>query len=82
MPAEIVISVSEGGERFREIARLATDVPEREEGVVLRDMLADLPASPQARYVRFLARSRGTIPDWHPGRGDRAYIFIDELIVE
>jgi hypothetical protein len=34
-----------------------------------------------ARYLRVKATNYGTIPDWHPGKGGRAHIFIDELIV-
>jgi hypothetical protein len=33
------------------------------------------------RALRFRALNYGTIPDWHPGAGDEAFIFVDELIV-
>ena len=36
----------------------------------------------QARYVRVVAKNIGTIPDWHPGAGGKAWIFADEIIVE
>ena len=36
----------------------------------------------EARYVRVIARNYGTIPDWHPGRGDGAFIFVDEILIE
>jgi len=35
-----------------------------------------------ARYVRLVAHSYGTIPDWHPGHGGAAYIFVDEILIE
>ena len=82
MPAEVAVSVSDDGTGFREIARLTTDVAENAEGVVLRDVVAEIDAAVEARYVRVVARSRGAIPDWHPGRGDGAFVFVDELIVE
>jgi hypothetical protein len=81
MPAEVVLSVSGNGETFREVARLASDVPADRYGVFRRDMVADL-AGVEARYLRVFARNYGTIPDWHPGRGGRAFIFVDEILVE
>ncbi len=34
-----------------------------------------------ARYVRFYAENIGVCPKWHPGRGDKAWIFVDEVVV-
>ncbi len=28
------------------------------------------------------ALNYGTIPDWHPGRGDGAFIFVDEILID
>ena len=56
-------------------------MPDDEDGVILRDLLADLDGT-EARYVRIVARNYGTIPDWHPGHGDGAFIFIDEILIE
>jgi hypothetical protein len=35
----------------------------------------------KSRYVKVIARNFGTIPDWHPGRGHEAFIFVDEITV-
>ena len=80
MPKEVVISVSDDGEHFREVGRIETDVPEDAQGVLLQDVFADVKGV-QARYLRIHATSLGPIPDWHPGKGDQAFIFIDELVV-
>jgi hypothetical protein len=76
-----VISVSSEGTAFREIARLTGDVPDDAYGFILRDWVAEVEGV-EARYVRVFARNYGTIPDWHPGRGEGAFIFIDEILVE
>ena len=69
MPSEVVLSVSTDGEHFEEVARLTSDVPDDEYGVIRRDLVADL-GGIDARFLRVFARNYGTIPDWHPGRGD------------
>ncbi|MDX1387569.1 MAG: glycoside hydrolase family 92 protein, partial [Acidobacteriota bacterium] len=82
MPAEVVVSISIDGEEFREVARMTPGVAPDAEGIVLREMVTNLPTPSEARFVRVYAKSFGEIPDWHPGRGDGAFIFIDEIIVE
>ena len=37
--------------------------------------------SRSARYVRLRATGVKTCPDWHPGAGGKAWIFVDELVV-
>ena len=80
MPKEVVISVSDDGSRFREVGRAKTDVPEDAQGVLVEEVVADVGAV-HARYLRIQARSLGPIPVWHPGHGDNAFIFTDELLV-
>ena len=31
--------------------------------------------------VRVVARNVGTIPDWHPAGGEKAWLFVDEIAV-
>jgi predicted alpha-1,2-mannosidase len=81
MPREVVISVSADGESYREVATLRGDVADDAQGVHLRDLTADLEGI-EARYVRVQAVNHGTIPGWHPGRGQRAFIFVDEILID
>jgi len=81
MPSEVVLSVSSDGDEFHEVARLTGDVVADAYGNILRDWVAQVEGT-EARYVRVFARNFGTIPDWHPGRGDGAFIFIDEILVD
>ena len=73
--------MSGDGARFREVARLQSGVAADEYGVLFRDLIAELDGI-EARYLRVSARNLGTIPEWHPGRGEAAWIFIDEILVE
>ncbi len=88
MPSSVVIEVSDDGKTFRPVTRIAAGVADDEEGLIRRDLIADFDASVadfdavEGRYVRILARNYGIIPDWHPGRGDGAWIFVDEILIE
>jgi hypothetical protein len=82
MPVEVVFSLSDDGATYHEVARSRTNVPDDSDGVELRDVRADLPEGVAARYVRVEARNYGTIPDWHPGRGGQAFLFVDEIEID
>jgi hypothetical protein len=41
----------------------------------------EAPRTP-VRYVRVRARNLRTVPDWHPGAGGEAWLFVDEIVVE
>ena len=34
------------------------------------------------RYIRVHAHNFGALPDWHPGSGSDAWLFVDEVIIE
>jgi predicted alpha-1,2-mannosidase len=78
MPVDVVVEVSTDGESFREIAKIASEVRPESTDVVIRDLTGSFEPT-EARYVRIRAKSFGTIPDWHPGHGDGAFIFVDEI---
>ena len=81
MPTELIVSISQDGEEFRELAYISTDVRPTRYGVFLRDLLPDL-GGVEARYVRLHARNFGTIPAWHPGHGGESFIFVDEILID
>ena len=35
-----------------------------------------------ARYLSVIARNTGTCPDWHPGHGENAWLFADEIVIK
>jgi len=36
----------------------------------------------EARYVRVFAKNIGKCPDWHPGAGGKAWLFVDEIMID
>jgi len=81
MPTDLVVSVSPDGVDYREVGRVVNQVPDDRWGVVRAEMVVDA-GGEEARYVRLVAHSYGTIPDWHPGHGGAAFIFVDEILIE
>ncbi|MDQ3111590.1 MAG: GH92 family glycosyl hydrolase [Bacteroidota bacterium] len=36
----------------------------------------------KTRYVRILAKNGGPCPAWHPGNGNKSWLFADEIVIE
>jgi len=81
MPRQVEFELSTDGQNFTRLSVIASQVSDRQYGTVIRDFVRRMPGQP-ARYVRITARNYGTIPDWHPGSGGRAWIFVDEILIE
>ena len=81
MPTRIRFEVSNDGENFRPAAEIETDVAPDDMKAQIKNYAQPI-APVKARYVRVSATNLGTIPPWHPGAGNDAFIFIDEIIIE
>lgn len=79
MPKDVVFSVSDDGINFRQVLRIENDVPYDDYEIYLRDYGGRVNVT--AKYVKVTASNFGTIPQWHLGAGNDAYIFIDEVII-
>jgi predicted alpha-1,2-mannosidase len=81
MPREVEFELSVNGRDFVRVGSIADDVPEQKYGVVTKDFIKTI--TPQAaRYLRVTAHSFGKIPAWHPGHGEDAWIFVDEILID
>jgi len=79
LPRTVEFHVSADGNDWREVGRVVIPVEAHRDPTVR--MLAVEANGTRGRYVRVVARNQ-TIPEWHPGAGEAAWIFVDELIVE
>jgi alpha-L-fucosidase len=78
MPESVEFYISSDGKDFKSVAIAGNATSDKDEGTVIRDYKANFRTS-KARYVRIHARNRGVCPSWHPGAGEKAWIFVDEV---
>ena len=81
MPTRIEFEVSSDGIDFTKVADIKTDVAPDDMKEQIKDYMTEI-APTKARYVRVHAYNLGKIPAWHPGAGDDAFIFVDEIIIQ
>jgi hypothetical protein len=79
MPRQIAIEVSDDGTTFRGVGVVKNTVPEQESKPVTAELGAGVNA--RARYVRVRVQRYGRLPGWHPGAGNEAWFFADEISV-
>ncbi|WP_337040567.1 glycoside hydrolase family 20 protein [Emticicia sp. 17c] len=80
LPREVEVFISDDGKTFKSVQKIpigGVDEPGRavqQLGVAVNGK--------KARYVRVFAKNYGKLPDNHPGHGNPAWLFVDEISVE
>ncbi|MCK5652191.1 MAG: discoidin domain-containing protein, partial [Gemmatimonadetes bacterium] len=83
-PRWVEFAVSADGQRWETVGRVEVEL-EVDQATASRMVEAEVNSEMQStpvRYVRVRARNLGTVPDWHPGAGGEAWLFVDEIVVE
>ncbi|HPN33374.1 MAG TPA: discoidin domain-containing protein [bacterium] len=80
LPARVEFGVSEDGKDYRLLATVEPNVVPQEPGP-LRKTLSAEKLNVRARYVRIRAFNLGTVPAGLPSAGSKAWLFVDEIMV-
>ena len=80
LPSEVKFFVSEDGISWKTTGNQGNTL-EQTENVVVKDFSCAV-KNVSARFVKIASKNVGTCPPWHPGAGDKAWLFVDEVIVE
>ncbi len=80
-PQSVRFEVSEDGQNFREVKTVQNTVPAAPNPTQLQDFKVQF-AEQKIRSIRITAKSLGVCPEGHPGAGQPAWIFVDEVVVE
>jgi hexosaminidase len=81
VPEKVNYYVSNDGKNFQKIAGITHKIPQNAEVAITNDFKANLNRPLKARYLRVEAVNFGVCPEWHPGKGQNAWIFADEIVV-
>lgn len=79
-PSEVRFYTSMDGENFTTIARIENDGPVDDYTITHKDFGRIVKTT--ARYVKMEAINPGPIPEWHLGKGNPRWIFVDEIIIK
>ncbi len=82
LPTAVEYALSRDGKNFETVAKVSHEISVEQEGAVIHAFSARLDAPRQCRYVRMTAKNMGVCPSNHPGAGGKAWVFVDEIVVE
>jgi hypothetical protein len=76
-PRLVEFSVSDNGTTFSNIFIKSFETPQKDQ-----EQLISVPFyyDCKARFVKVRAVNARKLPDWHPGKGEPAWLFVDEII--
>lgn len=80
-PRHIKVLVSENGDDFRSIADISDLLSSSNDKMGPQEIKVPI-TKQEIRFIKFEIKSQGICPDWHPGKGNKAWLFVDELFVE
>ena len=81
-PTSFTILTSEDGENFTEIAHMDIEcVGQMDDANGCQDYTLTF-GQTSAKYLKVIAGCCTSLPEWHPGAGHPAFLFVDEVIVK
>ncbi len=93
LPTLVQISISKDGVKYSPSREIKTMESQKTTDVILKEYCFEpgigseqqQPGSgqtgPVARFIRIYAKNTGFCPKWHPGKGGKAWLFVDEIII-
>ncbi len=79
-PAYLEIWGGDSPNQLRKLGRMAPAQPKAAQPAYSRGFECKFEKS-QVRYLKIVAMPLPQLPAWHPGRGDRGWLFVDEILI-
>ena len=79
-PKNIKVSISDDGNIFNEIVQMNYSNMPTKKGFEIIEFNYAM-KNKQAKFIKFEIENLKKCPDWHPGKGGKAWLFLDEIYV-
>lgn len=80
-PKKIEYFISEDGNTYVKLGETDNGIPSSYGEVIPETFSIDSKNS-KARFIKIIAENVAKCPDWHTGKGGKAWLFIDEIIIK
>lgn len=80
LPKDITVYHSTDKQSFKKTASITEEIPAEQQRPAPEFMRLTFPAV-KARYIRVEISNISEVPEWHPGSGGKAWLFVDEIMV-
>ena len=80
-PEWVEVSISKDGKEFKIVGKVMNDLLLKDPDWIKKDFSVNVDKQP-ARFIKIKAKNIGNLPVWHPVDEGKAWLMIDEIIVE
>ncbi len=80
-PEKVEIYASDDGKQFKKAATINASIDAKKHGRVKVEYLKEFD-NLKTRYIKLKVKNIKKCPKWHTGAGGRAWIFLDEIIIQ
>jgi hexosaminidase len=81
LPVSVEFSVSLDGKDFQDVPGITPGPAPRLAEIAVKAFAASI-GGQRVRFLRLKARNFGLLPEWHAGAGGKAWLFVDEIVVQ
>jgi len=81
MPEYVEFSISNDGKTFIPVGRVNNNISQRDNDIVIKEFKINVYPK-QVRYIKVFAKSVIDCPEWHKGAGGKAWLFVDEIMIQ
>lgn len=81
LPEYVEYRVSADGKNFDLVGKVNNTVSSKQNGGIVKRFSLKFPEK-LVRFVKVTGVNRGICPDWHPGKGEKCWIFADEIEIK
>jgi hypothetical protein len=81
-PTEFQVFTSEDGINFKPNGTIQNSLSPAKKGNLTQNMTVEFNTSTPFKAIKFVIKNRQTCPEGHISAGERAWIFLDEVVVE
>jgi hexosaminidase len=81
LPQSVTYEISDDGTNFTNLGTVKNTISPDEKSAIIKDFTINFPEQ-KARYIRVTAKNIGVCPKGHPGEGQPAWLFADEIMVQ
>lgn len=81
LPQSVTYEISNDGKNFTDLGTVQNTISPNEKSAIVKDFTINFPEQ-KGRYIRVTAKNIGVCPKGHPGEGQPAWIFADEIMVQ
>lgn len=80
-PKAISVEISEDGTNFKALPEIKIAEPNsKDKNPETLEFVVDSNATATVKAIRYVVKNSGVCPDWHLGKGNPTWLFLDELI--